>query len=860
MPVSARPPRLAVLLLRRLAPGREGDGIAGDLEEAFHARGGGRAWYWLQVLACARMRYSPWYRAIPDLRQDLPYALRVLRRNPGFAAAAMLCLALGIGVNATVFSLLDGMYFRPLPVAQADRIVAIDRDGAMPCTWRDYLAFRTGMRAFAGVAASQARGTFMDIERANFTIVAETVSANYAGVLGVKAALGRWFTAEDESPGAQPAVVISSQIWQRYFARDRSVPGRYVRIEHEWYRVIGVAPDEFRGVSPPVRVDAWLPLTTFPIFRPQLADARGAGPEVALTGRLAPVETAEHAAAEMAVVDARLRQQHLHEPRYAIPISLRPFRGIPSPVSRQSMRSIATLLAAIAAIVLLIACVNIANLLLARAAVRQREMALRRALGASRGRLFRQGLAESAILAAGGAVLGILFGYWSDGALSAWAPASIPQSALRGIYLEMNWRVALATAAAALLCAVLFSLAPALASEARAGRSRISQRDLYVVVQVALSLVLLIAAGLLLRALDRMARLDPGFAADHRIYVRLLAAEPEFTPEAATALFTRLLEQARALPGVRGATLSFDVLGFSDGECVGADRSSPPGHAGINVVEPNYFEVMRIPILRGRNFDAADRPHSPRVILVNETMARERWPGAEAIGQTVWLGCPTDRTPPVAAQVIGVVRDGKYGALDEAPQPFFYVSRLQVWWNGFFALILHTAGDPQELAGPLIRLARSGGPALRMYEVRTFDDLLELSLWRLRWQAALLGAFGLLAVTLSVVGLYGVVAYTVAQRTREIGVRMALGAQKADVQWMVLARGLRLTAAGIGIGLGLSAAATRFLRAFLYGVSPLDATAFAAASLAWIVIAMVASYLPARRAARVDPAVSLRYE
>ena len=860
MPAPARPPHFAVRLLRLLVPGREGDGVAGDLDETFRERGGGRAWYWLQVLACARVRLSPWFRAIPDIRQDLPYAMRILRRNPGYAAAAMFCLALGTGVNATVFSLLDGMYLRPLPLAHPDRIVAVDRNGAMPCSWQDYLAFRPGLRAFAGITASQARGTFMDIDRANFTIVAEAVSANYAGVLGVKAALGRWFMSEDESPGAEPAVVISSQLWQRYFARDPAVLGRYVRIEQQWYRVIGVAPDEFHGVSPPVRVDTWLPLVTFPILRSQLAEVRGAGPEVALTGRLAPGETAERAAAEMAVIDARIRQQHPHEPRYAIPISLRAFHGITSPESRRSMRPIATLLATIAAIVLLIACVNIAYLLLSRAAVRQREMVLRRALGASRGRLFRQGLAESFILAAGGAALGIVVGYWTDRALSAWAPASIPQSALRGIYLEMNWRVALATAAVMLLCAVLFSLVPVFAAEARAGRSGISQRDLYVVVQVALSLVLLIAAGLVLRALQRAARLDPGFATDHRMYVRLLAPEPDFAPENSTALFTRLLEQGRALPGVREATLSFDVLGFSDRECVRADRASPPGHATINVVEPNYFDVMRVPILRGRNFDAFDRPRAPRVILVNQTMARERWPGREAMGQTVWLGCPTDRMPPVAARVIGIVRDSKYGTLDEDPQPLFYVSRLQVWWNGFFALIVHTAGDPQALAGPVIRLARTGGPNLRMYEVRTFDDLLALSEWRLRWQAALLSAFGLLAIVLSVVGLYGVVAYTVAQRTREIGVRMALGARKIDVQWMVLARGLRLTAAGIAIGLVLSAGITRFLRSFLYGVSPLDPAAFAGASLAWVLIAMLASYLPARRAARVDPAVSLRYE
>jgi ABC-type antimicrobial peptide transport system permease subunit len=247
------------------------------------------------------------------------------------------------------------------------------------------------------------------------------------------------------------------------------------------------------------------------------------------------------------------------------------------------------------------------------------------------------------------------------------------------------------------------------------------------------------------------------------------------------------------------------------------------------------------------------------VIIVNETMARRRWPEQDAIGRVVWLGCGGSN-PRVSAQVIGVVRDSKIDGLDEEPQPFFYVSRLQVWWNGFFALILQTTGDPHALTEPLMRLARAAGPELRMYEVRTFDEVVELSLWRVRWQASLLGAFGLLAIVLSVIGLYGVVAYTVAQRTHEIGIRMALGAQNIDIQWMVLGRGLRLTATGIAAGLVFSAAVTRFLRSFLYGVNPLDPVAFAGAALVWLLIALLASYLPAQRAVRVDPAISLRYE
>ena len=865
------PPRLADWLLRRLVPGRDGEAIAGDLREGFLERGGGAMWYWLQVLACARVRFSPYRRVIPELRRDLHFALRIIRRNPGYALAAMLCLALGIGVNSTVFSLLDGMFFRTLPVPDATRIVAVDRDGAFPVAWREYLAVRGSFRSFQGVVASQARGTFMDIDRANVVIVAETVSANYAAVLGVKALAGRWFTAQDESPGAEPVVVISAAIWETRLDRSPDVIGRHVRIENQWYRIAGVAPRGFRGVSTPILVDAWLPLVTFPIYRPQLAAPSGSGPVVNLTARLAPHATLAQAGAELSVADAQLRRMNPGVQRYNTPITVRAFRGITSPISRRVMLPIATLLLAVVGVVLLIACVNVANPLLSRALVRRREMALRRSMGASRSRLLRQSLAESLILAVGGGALGILLGAWTDSLLSSWLPESIPQAALRGISLEMNWRVAVLTAAVAGLSAVAFSLAPALEgssvdlasalkSDSRTASGRgARQRDAYVVAQVALSLVLLIASGLLLRALQHTSQIDPGFATDHRMYLRIFAPDHDYTPEAATQLQTRILEQARALPGVRDATLAFGVLGNSDSVCIQAGRAAEREHVNINVVEPNYFGMMDVRLLRGRGFATADLPHSPRAIVVNETMARRRWPGEDPIGKRLWMNCGNHETP-VEASVVGVVRDTKIQSLDEPPLPLLYVSRLQVWWNGYFALIVHTQGDSQTVAAPLLKLASGGGPNLRTYDLRTFDELVTLSLWRVRWQAGLLGTFGLLAILLSVTGLYGVVAYSVAQRTREIGLRMALGAQRMDVQWMVLARGLRLTAIGIAAGLVLSASVMRLLNGFLYGVSPFDPVAFCGAALTWILIAMLASYLPARRAARVDPAISLRYE
>ena len=853
------PPKLAERILRWLVPGRDGDVILGDLRETWDERGGGRAWYWLQVLTCLRLRLSPYRRVIPDVRQDVHYAMRMIRRNPGYAALAMVCLALGVGVNATVFSLVDGMYFQLLPVPRADRVAAIDRDGRMPLYWRDYRTLDGSLTAFQSLAAISTRGTFMDVERSSFAITVEAVTASYIDLLQQKPLVGRWWTAADDQPGAEPVAVVSVALWRRQFDGDGAVVGRHVRIENRWYRIVGVASPGFAGVSRPAEVDAWVPLVTFPLVEEQLRDPRGTGPMVSMIGRLADGATTAGATAELAVADARLRTAYPDLKRYQTPIAAHVFRGLASPDSRLALQPLAALLAGVVGVVLLIACANVANLLLLRATVREREMSIRRSLGASRGRLVRQDLAESLVLAVGGTALGIVAGWWADRALCWWLPASIPNSIPHGLALEINWRVALATAAVALLSTTLFSLMPALAAARPDRRVTTRQRNFYVVAQVALSLVLLVSGGLLLRALDRASRIDPGFSTDHRIYIRLFTPETDFTPDASLRLFTRLLEEARALPEVRDATLSLGLLGFNDGDCVATQRDNATVHAQVNVVEPNYFRMMDVPLLRGRNFAPADEPTTLRAVIVNETMARQMWPNEDPVGKTLWQGCG-ERKPRVQAQVIGVARDLKYESLDEQPQPFFYLSRQQVWWNGFFALVVQTGGDPNQLREPLIRLARSAGESVRSYEVRTFEEVTERSLWRIRWQATLLGAFSGLAMVLAVIGLYGVVAYAVAQRTREIGVRMALGAQPGDVHWLVLGQGLRLTGLGIAVGLVLGAGVTRFLRAFLYGLDPLDPWAFCGAALAWTLIAMLACYVPARRAARVDPAVSLRYE
>ena len=377
--------------------------------------------------------------------------------------------------------------------------------------------------------------------------------------------------------------------------------------------------------------------------------------------------------------------------------------------------------------------------------------------------------------------------------------------------------------------------------------------EVYALAQVALSLALLIGTGLALRALNRVETADPGYAVDHRLSVNLYASPKTYRPKESELLFTNLLDAARRIPGVLDATLAFAPGELAPLRCASTAASGSAHRVPSNTIEPNYFAMMRVPIVRGRGLGSSGAAEA----VITETMARSWWPGGEPLGQTLWTGCGATRTP---LQVVGVARDTRF-ALNEAPLPGFYVARQQDPGNGNFALIVHTAGDPYRWAKPLTEtVLNRAGPNLRIYEVASLADAEALSFWEVKWRAALVGALGVLAIVLAAIGLYGVVAYAVSQRTREIGVRVALGAAPGDVQWMVLAHGLRLTGIGVAAGLALSIATVRLLRSYLYGLSPFDPVAFGGACLAWIAIAMLASWFPARRATRVDPLVALKWE
>jgi len=868
-------PKMAERFLRLLAPGREGEIIAGDLREEFEARGGGLLWYWWQVLSCVLVRLSPYRLTAPDLRQDLHYAVRVLRRNPGYAFTAMVCLALGIGVNSTVFTMVNELFWQPLPVPQPDRLVMIDRTGEeSTCSYRDYLELQRrlagpGGKPFAGLVAWDGVGTSLDIDGDSQIVMAEAVSSNFAAVLQIPAQVGRWFTPEDEQLGSDPVTVLSDGAWTRNFGRSISAIGKRVRIETQWYRVVGVAPPGFVGLSPPHAMQLWIPFTAQSYVRQLLANpGERERPRVKLIGRMA--SAIEMGAAEAAIksVDTEVRREFPRITTSTGALIVSSAEGASMPAARAVATMIAALLLSVTGVVLLIACVNVANLLLSRVAVRRPEMAVRRALGASRWRLARHTLAEGAVLAAGGALLGLLVTYGANILLARSVP-SLPHAGKVSMVLSLNWRVAAFAAAAALASALLFTLSPAIeysrASSASswkgegAGMRRMRQRDVYVVVQVALSLTLMIAAALLVRAVQHARDIEPGFAMNHRLAARIYVSEPEYTPETGKLFLAHLLDTVRATPGVRSATISYTTpLSFSDSVCAAVDPVARPRRASSDTVAPGYFDTLAIPILRGRQFAATDQPGSPPVAIVNETFAKHSWPNQDPLGKSLWLGCD-EKAPRTVAQVAGVAKDAKYEELDETPRRFVYRPLAQNW-VGFVALIVETSGSPADFVAPLREVLRGADSRLRVYEIQTLEQYASESLWKVRWQASLLATFGGLAMLLAAVGLYGVVAYTVAQRTREIGVRMAMGAKQADVLWMVLARGLRLTAIGIAVGWALSAAVMRMLSVLLYGLSPLDPVAFTLASLVWIATAMLASYLPARRAMRVDPMVALRWE
>ncbi|HEY4320224.1 MAG TPA: ABC transporter permease [Gemmatimonadales bacterium] len=808
---------------------------------------------------------------------DLRYTGRMLRKSPAFTIIAMLVIALGSGAVTTIFSAASALLFRPLPGARdPGRLVDIARTDTdhsrsyITPSYPFYTHLRDESHQLHGVAAWTFIQLTVSTGAQGTTTFGNLVSANYFSVIGVRPALGRFFTPdEDRNPGAHPVVVLSDGFWRGRFNADPAIVGKQVLVNSAPYIVIGVAPPKFSGVFPIVRTDAWVPLTMAPLLQHDataLTDP-GAG-WLRIIGRLADGVTIPQARSELATIAVAHAAEEPADFREFRGIAISRITGFPADASGAIM-AFALLLLVISGMVLVIASVNVAGMLLARATTRRREMALRIALGAGRARLIRQMLTESIVLFVGGAAGGLLIAVFATRLFARiQLPAEVPIRA----DVAPDYRVLAFALGLALITGVVFGLAPALeatrhdpsvglrSESAGSGTRRTGLRNALVVGQLAISLLLLMSAGLFVRALNRGQQIPAGFEIAHVATAPIDVSTSGYLEPRARLFFDALKQRLLRAPGVAAVSYArwVPLTGSSMGTRFRIDGRAPaPGDrpdnmvdVSLGVVAPDYFAVMQMPLVRGRGFRDADNATAPMVAVVNEAFARKYWPGRDPIGQTFH-----DQQNQIT--VVGVARDAKYFTLNEALQPFVFLNLLQDWAPSA-NLFVRTTGDAATLA-PIIRDAvRDADPLLPSPAVVTMAVATQVGLLPQRIAAAVTGVMGVLGLILAVVGLYGVVSFTVSQRTREIGVRMALGADRATVLRMVLRDGMRLVVIGIVVGLVLAVGATRVMSRFLYGVSPLDPYVFAVIPIGLAAATLIASYLPARRAASTDPLAALR--
>jgi predicted permease len=820
-------------------------------------------------------------RTIETLLRDLRYGARFLIRSPGFALAAVVSLGLGIGGNTAIFSLLDALLLTPMPVAHPDRIVAIytsdfssTRYGSS--SYPDFQDFRERGAAVADVAAYRLTPLSMNLTGDTEMAFIEAVSGNYFPMLGLGAERGRLLAEADDRPGAAPAVVISHGLWTRRFAGDATAVGRTVQFNGRPFTIVGIAPREYLGAIRGLAIDAWVAM----LPSRELAsggrwiEQRGSR-GLMLLGRLRPNVSPAQAQAAFEVVAAQLYAAYpqawrtvRNAGRAISVVAERDARVHPDLTGR--VTGFIALLLAVVGLVLLTACANVANLLLARGAARVREIGMRLALGSGRRRLVQQLLTESVLLAAAGGAFGVLVAKWlMDVLVSFKPPVPIPIV----FALPLDTFVLTFTLILSAATGLVFGLVPAwhasrtdlvpvLKDErASGGRRRSRLRSAFVVAQVASSMLLLVGAGLFVRSLRHARAIDAGFDPSNMIVVSVVPELQGYDEPRGRALYERLIQRVVSVPGVQSAALAESVpLGFGGsrrGTAIEGYQPQPgeDTETAYNVVGPRYFETMRMPIVRGRSFTEADRSGAPPVVIVNEAFARRYWPNADPLGKRL---SANGREGPFR-EVVGITPTGKYNTLGEEPRPFYYVPLLQEY-HGAVSLHVKTAADPRPLLPSVRDAIRGVDAAVPLFDLKTMDDHMLIALLPARLAGTLFGAFGLLALLLASVGIYGVMAYSVAQRTREIGVRRALGAAAGDLLRMVIGDGMRLAAIGFAIGLAAALALTRFAASLLYGVTPTDPLTFAGAVAVLAAAAFVACAIPALRALRVDPVTALRCE
>lgn len=799
--------------------------------------------------------------------QDIRYAVRILRKSPGFTAIAVIALALGIASTTSIFSVVDAVLLRPLPYPEANRILDISLMqrstgvGGGAVSPGDYLDWAAQNHVFSYMAAS--RGWPVNLNSGDHPerVRGTATSGDFFSLFEIPPILGRTLTPQDSTQGNDHVLVLGYGLWKRSFGADPHVIGKDVVLNDERFTVVGVMPANF---NPDGYGELWLPSrwgVPVNLLRPN-QDPRAVRDSHYLDAwaRLKPGVTVQQARDDMDAIARRLEKQYPDEDNDA---------GV-SLISMQEnvvsdIRPVLLVLLAAVTLVLLIGCANVANLLLSRATVRSREVSIRTALGATRSRLIRQLLTESVLLALVGGAVGILLAVWAVPMILSRSPADIRGFASIGI----NRDVLLVSAVASLISGILFGLAPALHASHENVNERLKEgergstaggartRSVLVVAEVGLSIVLLIGSGLLIRSFVRLMQVEPGFDPSH-LLVFQLGLPPASSTAQQDAFYREVVERMQAVPGVQsaGAVSRLPLAGGNSDRSFQLPGSDQSYQADIRIGTPAYFQTMGIPLLRGRVFNEQDAQSPALVAVVNQTLARTVFAGQDPIGKYILnFGPQMDKI-----QIVGVVGDVRHVGLETAPRPEVYLAFGQGHWPSVFMVVRSKTEDPLALASAAQSVVNSVNKNIPLANVRTMQDIIADSVMRRRFAMMLLSIFAGLAMLLAAIGLYGVMSYSVSQRTREIGVRMALGAQTADVLKMIVSQGMLLVVVGVGVGVAASIGLTRLMSGLLYGVSATDPLTFAGVAVMLALVALAANYLPARRAAKTDPTVALRYE
>ena len=811
--------------------------------------------------------------------KEIRYAGRALLQRPGFSLVAILTLALGIGANTAIFSLVNTVLLRSMPVARPDEVFALNmrrKDDSMSAlSYPNYIDFRDRSEVLSGLLAYRFVPLSLSRSGANERIWGYEVSGNYFDVLGVKALHGRTFLPEeDKTRLSHPVVVLSYESWQHRFGGDPGIVGKDILINDHQFRVIGIVPDTFKGTEQVYEAELWVPASMMGWVEPGNGslDLRDNNQFFGVA-RLKPGVDASQAEASLNLLAQQLGKEY-PDSNEGQSVRLGP-TGFIIPELRGAVVSFTWVLMAAVGLVLLVTCTNLAGLLLARATERRREIAIRLAMGASRVRLIRQLLIESLLLSIVGGAAGVFLAIWIvKGLLALKPPMDFPLT----IDLALDWRVLLFSLGVSLLAGAVFGLAPALQStrpnllhalkdtSAQGGAGRTRLRSVLVVAQIAISLVVLIAAGLVVRTLQQLQTMNPGFDPQNALTMSFDLSLQGYDEARGRQFYHQLAERVRALPGVKSAavssyvplSLNYNSRGiYVEGEPI--ERGANKPDAMNASVGARYFETMATPIVYGREFTEQDVEKSQQVAIVNETFVKQLMPAvkrpAEAVGKRVSFG---DATGPFM-EIVGVARDGKYFNIAEEPRTFIWTPLTQDY-NSSGLLLVRTNGNPDPLFAAVRSQVQALDPNLPLFDVKTLTEHMQLALFAPRVAATVLGVFGLVALLLSAIGIYGITSYAVSQRTHEIGIRMALGAQLGDVLRLVLNHGLKLTLIGAAIGLIGAYLTTRAITAVLYGVSATDPLTFISVSVLLIGVALLACYVPARRATKVDPLIALRNE